>query len=347
MASTTPITISEIARIAGVGTATVDRVINGRPGVNPETVQKVLRAVEGLGKPPVTRGRPRTRTNLRFAYVLPHSHAKFFDALERRIAQQASEFRHQNITEVTYCFNVNDPTEFARELMGIRECNGIVILAPESPAIKRVIDEKVRSGVHVVTLLSDIAGSMREVYVGPDNRAAGRTAGVLLANTANAPQRDTLIMLAHPSQMHSEIERRIGFTQIIEEDFKHLKVVRTADLPIDDDGTYQHLKAFLEDDDLHSRVAGIYGASSTGTAGVARVLRELPTTHKIHFVAHDLTEVTQSLLIDRSLTYVIDQDNQYCISTAARVLRGLCENIRGAFQVAKPRIGILTPENWH
>jgi LacI family transcriptional regulator len=32
---------------------------------------------------------------------------------------------------------------------------------------------------------------------------------------------------------------------------------------------------------------------------------------------------------------------------AARVLRALCENVRGALNVAQPRIEILTAENIH
>jgi putative acetyltransferase len=45
-------TIADIARQAGVGTATVDRVLNHRPGVNAETVQRVLQVVAELGAPP-------------------------------------------------------------------------------------------------------------------------------------------------------------------------------------------------------------------------------------------------------------------------------------------------------
>ena len=38
---TNPLTITKIAEAAGVGTATVDRVLNNRPGVNPTTVGRV------------------------------------------------------------------------------------------------------------------------------------------------------------------------------------------------------------------------------------------------------------------------------------------------------------------
>src|SRR5918994_6632589 len=41
-------TIKEIAHLAGVGVATVDRVLHGRPNVRPEKVDRVLKAIEHL-----------------------------------------------------------------------------------------------------------------------------------------------------------------------------------------------------------------------------------------------------------------------------------------------------------
>ena len=44
-----PITIQQIAEAAGVSTATVDRVLNDRPGVNPATVERVRAVMQTLG----------------------------------------------------------------------------------------------------------------------------------------------------------------------------------------------------------------------------------------------------------------------------------------------------------
>ncbi len=52
----TSATIADIAARAGVGTATVDRVLNKRPGVNADTMQRVMQVVAELGAPPL-RGR--------------------------------------------------------------------------------------------------------------------------------------------------------------------------------------------------------------------------------------------------------------------------------------------------
>lgn len=338
-------TIADIARLAGVGTATVDRVLNGRPGVNHETMQKVMQAVSTLGELTVVRGRPRQSNNFRFAYVLPIGDSQFFDQVERQIALTAGDFRHKHTTEVTYRFNADDPAEFAACLAQVADCDGIALLAPDLPAVKLAINEKVRSGVHIVSLFSDVAGSMREVYVGADNRAAGRTAGLLLARMSGAP-RDTLLLLSQATRLSAEIERRIGFAQVIEERFPQLQVQRSPDLPPDDEGAYQVLKHFLRKETDPHRLAGIYSVGS-GTAGIARALGELGLDYAHGLVAHDFTELHRSLLISGELSYVLHQDIHYCVLTAARVLRALCENVRGALNVVQPRVEILTAENLH
>lgn len=345
MTDQTLVTIADIARTAGVGTATVDRVLNGRAGVNAETIKKVKQTVAAMGEPVVSRGRPRKQRNFRFAYVLPNNHTRFFDLIERQIAQAAGEFRHQAITEVTYCFNADDPDEFARQLGQIEDCDGIALLAPDLPAIKRAINEKVRSGVRVVTLLSDVAGSMREMYVGPDNRAAGRTAALLLARMSKTPARNKLLLLSHATRLSSEIDRRIGFAQVIEESFPNLQIVRSPDLPINDVDAYQVVKKLLKTDIDPAQLAGAYVCGGSGASGAVDAFKELNLSGTLGLVVHNLTDTHQDLLSAGHLSYVLDQDNYYCISTAAKVLRGLCENVRGAVQVSKPRIDILTVEN--
>jgi LacI family transcriptional regulator len=346
---TTPVTIADIARQAGVGTATVDRVLNERPGVNADTVQKVMQAVAALGQPSVLRGRPRLRDNFRFAYVLSGGPSPFIDLVERLIALTAGDYRHQHITAVTHRFESGDPTQFAADLAQVGDCDGIALLAPDLPTVKLAINEQVRAGVHVVTLFSDVAGSMREVYVGADNRAAGRTAGLLLGRMAALPARDTLLLVSSATRMSAEIERRIGFAQVIEERFPALRVVRSPDfapnLSLDDEGAHQTLAQFCRNELDSARLAGVYFVGSSGSAGVVGVIEDLGLQDKLGVVAHDRTDTHQAMLVSGALAYVLHQDIHYCVLTAARVLRGLCENVRGALNVVQPHVEILTAEN--
>jgi LacI family transcriptional regulator len=336
-------TIAAIAAKAGVGTATVDRVLNGRPGVNADTLQRVMQVVAELGTPPL-RGRPRSADNFRFVFVLPADSTPFLELIERQIAQTAGDFRHQHITEITQRFETTDPEHFAAQVAGLTDCEGVALMAPDLPAVKLAINKLVRSGVHVVTLCSDVAGSMRESHIGADNRAAGRTAGLLLARMAGASGRDTLLLSSQATRLSAEIDRRIGFAQVLEERFPRLKLQRTPDLPADDAGAMRALqRAFKKDIDL-GRVAGIYNVGS-GSAGVARALDAAGAAGTVAAVVHDFTDAHRALLSAGSLSYVLHQDLHYCVLTAARVLRALCENVRGALSVVQPRIEILTAEN--
>jgi LacI family transcriptional regulator len=339
----TPLTITQIAEAAGVSTATVDRVLNNRPGVNPATVQKVRDAVAALGGGAPVRGRPRSTSNYRFAFVLPATRRGFFDAVDRVVAQAAGDFRHQHITEVTHRLPV-DGQQFAAELMKLSDLDGIALLSPDVPPVKLAINELVRSGVHVVTLFSDVPGSLRETTIGADNRAAGRTAGLLTGRAL--PADGAVCALLSPSTRYAaEIDRRIGFQQVLEERFPGVQVLRAFELPESDDEAHAYaLSALALDDAAGKPLRAVYNVGP-GSFGVARALAELGHDSGLVFTAHDLLEVHRSMLISGTLAYVLHQDVHYAVTTAARVLRALCDGLRGALSVAHPPIEIATLEN--
>jgi LacI family transcriptional regulator len=279
--------------------------------------------------------------------VLPADDVPFLELVERQIAQAAGDLRHQHITEVTHRVASSDANAFASELtqLGATDCQGIALLAPDLPPVKLAINELVRSGVHVVTLFSDVAGSMRETHVGADNRAAGRTAGLLLARMTQSP-RDTLLLSSQATRLSAEIERRIGFAQVIEERFPKLRLLRTPDLPPDDAGAARALQRFLKKDVDIARIAGLYNVGS-GSAGIVRALDAAGLGESVGVVSHDFTDEHRTLLGSGGFAYVLHQDIHYCVLAAARVLRALCENVRGALNVVQPRVEILTAENLH
>jgi LacI family transcriptional regulator len=196
-----------------------------------------------------------------------------------------------------------------------------------------------------VTLFSDVAGSMRETHIGADNRAAGRTAGLLLGRMAE-PGRDTLLLTSQSTRLSAEIERRIGFAQVVEERFAQLKLLRLPDIPADDDGAARALTQHLNQIVAPAAVAGLYNVGS-GSAGLVSALAAAGLAGSVGVAAHDFTDDHRALLSLGALSYVLHQDIHYCVLAAARVLRASCENVRGASIVVQPRIEILTAENLH
>jgi len=340
-----PVTIPQIAEAAGVSTATVDRVLNNRPGVNPTTVHKVREAMASLGASAPMRGRPRSTSNYRFAFVLPATRRGFFDQVDRVIAQAAGDFRHQHITEITHRVPVSDANVCAAELLKLADLDGIALLAPDVPQVKLAINELVRAGVHVVTLFSDVPGSMRESAMGTDNRAAGRTAGLLLGRSMPREQAVSCALFSPATRYAAEIDRRIGFQQVLEERFPRVQVRRLFELPESEDEAFEYARAMLaRDGEVRAPLAGIYNVGP-GSFGIARAMTEHGYGHELTFITHDLLEVHRSMLISGTLGYVLHQDVYYTVTAAARVLRALCDGVRGALAAGNPRVEILTDEN--
>ena len=340
----TPITITQIADAAGVSTATVDRVLNNRPGVNPATVQKVRAAMQSLGAGTPARGRPRAAPNYRFAFVLPSTRRGFFDLVDRVIAQAAGDFRHQHITEVTHRLTASDPVAFAAELAALGDLDGIALLAPDVPPVKLAVNDLVRNGVHVVTLFSDVAGSMRETFVGADNRAAGRTAGLLLGRSLPSAEPSRVALLSPATRYAAEIDREIGFTQVLQERFPQAEVLRIPDLPESEDAAFAHARDALSPQGLGGRIGAAYIVGA-GTHGVSRALQLLGYDGSLTVAVHDLLEVHRAMLVSNAVTYVLHQDVHYAVMAATRVLRALCDGVRGALSVSNPHVEIVTAEN--
>jgi LacI family transcriptional regulator len=340
----TPITITQIAEEAGVGTATVDRVLNNRPGVNPATVERVQAAMQKLGANTPSRGRPRVSANYRFAFVLPAVKRGFFDQVDRVIAQAAGDFRHQHITEVTHRLPAEDPSSFASQLACMTDFDGIAVLAPDVPAVKLAINELVRAGVHMVTLFSDVPGSMRETYIGADNRAAGRTAGTLLGNSLPLHQPVRCLQISPATRYAAEIDRSIGFLHLLEERFAHVTPIQITDIPETEEAIFQLTQDALKSLNQDAPLGAVH-IVSIGSAAIVRALQSLGHASSVRIAAHDLIEPHRALLMNSGLTYVLHQDVQYSVLAAGRVLRSLCDGVRGALSVGHPRVEIATVEN--
>ena len=71
------VTIQKIAELSGVSRGTVDRVLHGRPNVNPMIREKVVRAAEKLGyQPPVP---PKSADCKQAAILIPPVNGTFHD----------------------------------------------------------------------------------------------------------------------------------------------------------------------------------------------------------------------------------------------------------------------------
>ena len=110
-------TTKDLARVAGVSLATIDRVLNSRPGVREETVKAVNQAIDEIGfvrnlsAANLARGR-----TYRFLFLLPRHGDAFLEALIERIREARTGVMGDSILVSHRRELDEDPHQIARVL---------------------------------------------------------------------------------------------------------------------------------------------------------------------------------------------------------------------------------------
>ena len=137
-------TVNDIARVAGVSLATVDRVINSRPGVREVTIERVNLAIKELGYV-----RDRAAANLArgrmydFLFVLPASNNEFITSLEMQINEFSKSLAADRTTLNILKVEAFDPKAMAKIISEVDPglFDGIAIFGPETPSVRDAIDQ--------------------------------------------------------------------------------------------------------------------------------------------------------------------------------------------------------------
>lgn len=336
-------TTSDIAKEAGVSLATVDRVLNERPGVRAITIDKVKSAIERLGyvRDVSAANLARQRT-YRLVFVVPDGSNEFHAALRDTVIECSMAAISERTDLQLIKAPLHDPHALAKVLNNLdaNKIDGVALLAPETPIVRDAIRHLKESGVAVVALISDLPNTDRDYFVGINNVAAGRTAGELLGRfVSTAPGK--LMVVASSMQSHDSAERRLGFDHVIRETFPHLEVLPTMESHDDVDKITRMVRqAYQHNDDIR----GVYSLGA-GSRMLTRCLADLAPDPKPLVIAHELTPHTENALKDGSIDAVITQDLGHIIRSALRILRAKSDQIEIIASQERIRIEIIMKEN--
>src|ERR1043165_9326163 len=219
-------TLSDVAREAGVSLATVDRVINRRPGVSSRSVHAVEQSLEKLGyRPDPIAAQLARRSVQRFCFVLPSGNNTFMRLLAEQVEAARSWLGNQRAFADVIWTDVFDPAALAQTLDGIDDSyEGIAVVALDHPMVRQAIDDLDARGIEVVTLVSDAPGSRRAHFVAIDISAAGRTAATLLGRFAGG-RGGPVAILAGSLSLRDHAERIYGFQQVLAADYAQLQAL--------------------------------------------------------------------------------------------------------------------------
>lgn len=337
-------TVHDIARAAGVSLATVDRVLNARPGVRGQTIDRVQRAIDELGYVrDVAAANLARQRRYNLVFVLPEGANAFVGTLAEAIAEAGLGGLVDRTALRAVQVPAHDPHALAAALRALEEAgvDGVAIMAPETPHVRDAIRRLRQRGIAVVALVSDLPNTERDHFVGIDNVAAGRTAGVLLGRFIGR-DRARVLVLAGSMQARDNMERRLGFDEIMAAQFPWLEVLPSIE-GRDDPGAVADLVTRALD--APGGVGGIY-ALGGGNRGLLHVLRARGVAPpRAIVVAHELTPLTRQALIEGSFDAVISQDAGHVVRSAIRLLRAFSDRRGIVASQERIRISITLREN--
>ena len=336
-------TVHDIAASAGVSLATVDRVLNRRPGVRAATRAKVEAAIDRLGYV-----RDVAAANLAkgrvypLVFILPDSNNSFMHGLHAEvreaIARAAAERTDIRVIEIP----AFDPAALVVALDAARAERpaGVALVAIDADEVRDAVARLAEKGVPVVTLVSDLPGSRRDHYAVVDNIAAGRTAASLLGRFLGG-RAGPVAVLAGSMLVRDHRERLEGFAAVLQAEFPDITILPVLEGRDEPQRAETLVAATLA---AHADLLGLYSLGA-GNRGLIAALKAQGGGRSLTVIAHELTVHTRAALQDGVIDAVLNQDAGHEVRSAIRILKAKADGLAVVEAQERIRIDIFLRDN--
>ncbi len=298
------ITMNAIAAAAGVGVATVDRVLNRRAPVRAATEQKVLEAANRLGYrmgplPLINGVAGAPGSTLRMGFILLSKSYSFYHSLTDALRQHTQPLHPAGSEPRFVWHDINDVDAVVASLYALAEqVDAIGLVALDHPLIRHAIENISRNGVRVYALFSNFSPCGHAGYIGLDDQKAGRTAGWVASHLLHQPGSVGVLVGDHRFTCQESCE--MGFRSYLREQDSARRVLEPLKTHETIDGGYHATQQLLEQ---HADLVLIY-APCGGIEGVIHALRQQPK-RKVALICHGPVKDGELALIDGTITAMI------------------------------------------
>ena len=334
--------LDDVAREAGVSLATVDRVLNQRPGVSARTLARVQEALHRLALQGHTGSAPQPRAgNWLLCFLLPAGQNGFVEQLREALHALTPWLTDQHARGEVRTTDAFAPAAASAAVKRLRgQYDAVVLMLEDHPLVRDAVERMARDGTCVITLVSDITAPARNHFVGIDNRDAGRTAAALLARSLSGRSGSVGIVMGSQA-LRDHAQRLQGFRELMAAEHPRLALLPPLECQ-DRPESAQPLVARLlaERPDL----AGLYSIGA-GNDGIHAALRASGAAGRVAWVCHELTPHTRAALLDGTASAVIGQSAAQEAQLACRLALARLTRQRSLADTAPIRIEIYLKDN--
>ena len=297
-------TIKEIAELSGVSRGTVDRVLNHRGFVKPETEKKVLEIAELLNYEPNKAGMALAAQKKKYVIgvLLFSEENPFFDAVMEGLDAKLKELSIYGCTMITRRIPFDLKTQLdTMEEMRSEGIHGLILSPYNAPEVQTKIDDFHACGIPCVTVNTDIPNSKRIAYVGSDYLKCGRVAANLLQLLGFGIMKVGIVTGSHNILCHEERIR--GFSDYIKECRLPVEIMDIRENGDDDYQSYDAVSAMLAE---HPDINAIY-FTAAGVYGGCRAIQNANMRKAPIVITFDAVPSTKEMLLANVVTATICQ----------------------------------------
>ena len=300
------VTIKEIASIAGVSRGTVDKVIHNRPGLRPETYEKVKKVLDDLNyRPdPLAKALVEKHDPYKIGVILTPDYNPFIQEMLKGIERAKEEFQFFGLEVEVYLSQTLETQEQIDALEHFRQANvnGIALFPINAPRVAAKANELIDAGIPIMTFNSQNTEIHGFCFLGQDHYKAGRIAAGLMHRAL--PQGGNVGVIISTLLLSCHTERLNGFREQLAEYDPPISIIDVRE-NLDRADLSQEIAASYFD--AYPGLDGIY-ITGGGKGGLVPAVKSkpLPEKHCV-LIGHDLTENAIAMLQDHTADFIINQ----------------------------------------
>ena len=297
------LTISDLAKAAGVSVSTVNRVLRSPGNVRKHTREHVLATAEEIGfygMGTLSRSVKSRRDTHRLGVLLHQGGRAFYRNVGSALRKEAQRHHQEPVDLTLEYLDDLSPDNVAARLTALgKTCDAVALVAAQHPKVADAIDECFASGVPVLALIAPLTARSNVSFVGLDAYSVGRTAAWAFDNIVREPGKIGILVGNHRYRNHELNES--GFRSYFREH-------NAAFLPLEPEATYESAAVAREKVEIlfrnHPDLCGLF-ISGGGITGALAALAETKRRDDFVAVGYELFDATRNALIDGTLKMVI------------------------------------------